>query len=244
MGETIVAQKTCSRCKVLKPASSFWKCKSSISGLQSQCRDCYGEHRGRRKLLEQNKAIEGCAPKRCSTCDSVKPSRDFHVSRKSPDGRAYECKECRNARSKRLYRENRDKYAVARKRWNERNASQRRLSASKFHERNKRKPEYLLARSIRSGVRRGLIAGKPNGAWRHLPYSVDDLRAHIERQFLPGMSWGNYGKWQVDHITPLSSFEISSPDCDEFRRTWCLSNLRPLWAKDNLRKHATRTHLI
>jgi len=65
-----------------------------------------------------------------------------------------------------------------------------------------------------------------------------ELRAHLEVQFLPGMTWENHGiVWHVDHLVPCSSFDFSDPE--QARACFSLSNLRPLWAKDNLRKHAT-----
>ena len=69
-----------------------------------------------------------------------------------------------------------------------------------------------------------------------LGYSFPELKAHIERQFVAGMGWHNMGEWHIDHIVPLSSFTISGPDDSELRRAWALTNLRPLWAADNLRK--------
>ena len=46
------------------------------------------------------------------------------------------------------------------------------------------------------------------------------------------------GEWHIDHIVPLASFVIAGPDDPELRRAWALTNLRPLWAKDNMRKGA------
>lgn len=77
-----------------------------------------------------------------------------------------------------------------------------------------------------------------------LGYSIAELRAHLERQFLKGMSWDNMGEWHIDHIVPLSSFTIAGPDDPELRRAWALPNLRPLWAADNIRKGAKRTVLL
>lgn len=89
-----------------------------------------------------------------------------------------------------------------------------------------------------SGVRRG-------SNWRaRLGYTVADLRAHLECGFLPGMSWDNIGDWHIDHIVPLASFTFSSADDPEFRAAWALTNLRPLWAADNMRKHARREFLL
>src|SRR3546814_16139410 len=48
--------------------------------------------------------------------------------------------------------------------------------------------------------------------------------------------WDNRGEWHIDHIRPLCSFEFKSPDDPQFREAWALTNLRPLWARDNPRK--------
>jgi hypothetical protein len=91
---------------------------------------------------------------------------------------------------------------------------------------------------------RQMIKGKA-GSTRHLPYKREQLTEHLEKQFVRGMTWDNYGeKWHVDHITPRSSFNISGPECPEFQACWSLSNLRPMWAKDNLSKNNKITHLI
>jgi hypothetical protein len=67
---------------------------------------------------------------------------------------------------------------------------------------------------------------------------------HLERQFLSGMTWANRGQWHIDHIQPRSSFKFVGPDDPEFKACWALSNLRPLWKADNLKKNARRTLLL
>jgi len=94
-------------------------------------------------------------------------------------------------------------------------------------------------------VNLSLKVGKEGRSWRDLvPYSLDDLMRHIERQFLGGMSWDNRGEWHIDHIVPVASFTFSSPDDAEFKAAWALTSLRPMWARENQRKSAKRTHLI
>lgn len=75
-------------------------------------------------------------------------------------------------------------------------------------------------------------------------YSTADLKRHLERQFTKGMTWQAFceGRIHIDHIVPLSSFDLSNPD--ELKAAWALTNLRPLWGKDNLCKAASRVHLI
>ena len=69
-------------------------------------------------------------------------------------------------------------------------------------------------------------------------YSIEELKVHLESQFQPGMTWNNYGLkgWHIDHIKPDSSFYYKSMDDVDFIECWALSNLQPLWAKDNLKK--------
>jgi hypothetical protein len=77
-----------------------------------------------------------------------------------------------------------------------------------------------------------------------LDYTKQQLIAHLERQFLPGMGWHNMRLWHIDHIIPLALFKCQSADDPEFKAAWALSNLRPLWAGENLKKGAKRVLLL
>lgn len=82
-----------------------------------------------------------------------------------------------------------------------------------------------------------------------LGYTIDQLKAHLERQFSPRMSWRNYAgnlpyrsslkHWHIDHITPKSRFAS-----DDVVGAYALANLRPLWSQENLQKGARKTHLL
>lgn len=69
-------------------------------------------------------------------------------------------------------------------------------------------------------------------------YSVDELMMHLEKRFEPGMSWDNYGEWHMDHRIPKTAFNYETVDDIDFKRCWALENLRPMWAKENMRKGA------
>jgi hypothetical protein len=67
-----------------------------------------------------------------------------------------------------------------------------------------------------------------------LGYDGSKLKAHIERQFIKGMSWDNYGLWHIDHVTPVAALlrgGVTDPAVIH-----ALPNLRPMWAAENIRK--------
>lgn len=90
-----------------------------------------------------------------------------------------------------------------------------------------------IAEVMRGAIKRN---GRSLKVERLLGYSIEDLKEHIERQFHKRMSWRAFlqGRIHIDHIVPQSSYNLSNPE--EWRACWALSNLRPLWASDNLRK--------
>lgn len=98
-----------------------------------------------------------------------------------------------------------------------------------------------MARSMNKYLR-----GAKGSHWEDLiGYSFTELKDHLERQFRKGMTWDNYGShWHVDHIVPASSFKFTSPADPEFKACWALTNLRPLWKPDNIKKRNNRTHLL
>lgn len=70
--------------------------------------------------------------------------------------------------------------------------------------------------------------------------SWDEAKAQIERQFLRGMSWENFGEWHLDHITPLATAQTE----EELAALCHISNLRPMWGSDNLAKGSNVQFLL
>lgn len=66
----------------------------------------------------------------------------------------------------------------------------------------------------------------------------DDFLAHIASQWLPGMSWENYGwgdgKWVIDHLIPAAYFDHRI--IEQQKLCWNYKNLRPMWWRKNLQK--------
>lgn len=70
--------------------------------------------------------------------------------------------------------------------------------------------------------------------------SFPEFSRHIESQFVRGMSWSNRDEWHIDHIVPASSAKTY----EEAIKLNHFTNLRPLWARDNMRKGAKHIYLI
>lgn len=71
-------------------------------------------------------------------------------------------------------------------------------------------------------------------AVRDLGMSIPEFKDYLADKFLPGMTWENYGLWHIDHIRPLSLFDLT--DDEQIRAAIHYSNMQPLWGPDNIRK--------
>ncbi len=70
--------------------------------------------------------------------------------------------------------------------------------------------------------------------------TFEQLKDHIGRQFVRGMSWDNRSKWHIDHIIPLAEAKT----CEDIISLSHFTNMRPIWARENLSKGAKVLTLI
>lgn len=111
--------------------------------------------------------------------------------------------------------------------------------------RRKADPFYVLSERMGHSLRMALQGAKDGRRWEtFVPYTLTDLTRHLERQFLPGMNWSNFADWHIDHIVPRSAFHYTAASDDAFQACWALTNLRPMWAGENLKKSFKRFHLL
>ena len=112
----------------------------------------------------------------------------------------------------------------------------RRFAVRNNKKRQLQKAKYRISRNISTGIRKSLKTDK-GGKWETLVgCTISDLRQHLEKQFQPGMTWNNYGRWHIHHIRAITLFNFTRPESKDFKRCWALSNLQPLWATDNWHK--------
>jgi putative sterol carrier protein len=112
--------------------------------------------------------------------------------------------------------------------------------------RSERKKHDLLYREkerIRCLIKQSLVAkgySKNSSTFEILGCSYEQWINHIEKQFLKGMTWENRNDWHIDHIVPIAS----AKSVEDLIKLNHFTNMRPIWAKDNLAKSAKRTFLI
>lgn len=247
-GTATMADKHCRVCDSLKSTNDFYRSARQADGFQTQCKGCQNSRR--QKWSADNRGRERVRQRAEYASD---PQR--HLARKAEwrtknkdKVREIGIRSRRKAISSGVDRSSE---------WAKKNPERRREIARRWYANNS-VSAAAKARAYRnasiSRVLNGRVSARlreqlrENKDWRStselLGYSMRELSAHLERQFLPGMSWGNMGEWHIDHVIPLSSFDISGPEDPELRAAWALPNLRPLWASENIRKKDKRTHLL
>jgi hypothetical protein len=120
-----------------------------------------------------------------------------------------------------------------------------------YHSTQKNDPAFKVRNHCTRVIRARLTHQNKNKSHssidNYLPYTIEELKRHLELLWEPWMNWDNYGvykigglkKWHIDHIIPQSKLPYDSMDHPNFQKCWALSNLRPLEALANLRKAAS-----
>lgn len=122
-----------------------------------------------------------------------------------------------------------------------RNNRVRALAGRKEYKRNRYQtdPAFRVRQNLQNRVWDAVVrntgAKKTLGTLELLGCSIPELRAHLEQQFRPGMTWENYGPvWHIDHICACAKFDLLDPV--QQRECFHYTNLQPLFAVENLRK--------
>ena len=160
----------------------------------------------------------------CKYCNTEKPLSEFRKVKKTDRGIGiygiqHKCLSCRREKA------------------NNAPSGQPEVKRAYFKRYRDANPKVRVRNNITKRIIYCLKTGrKSKRLERLLGYKIDDLMTHLGSQFRSGMSWCNYGKWHIDHIIPVAAFNCTTTDHPDFRKCWAISNLQPLWAKDNLKK--------
>ena len=91
-------------------------------------------------------------------------------------------------------------------------------------------PNGHLLDVVRSRVQSALKANKYERTLEYLGCTIEHFRDHITSKFREGMTWDNYGEWEIDHIVPVMYQTPTLEDVVE-RLHW--TNTQPLWKHEN-----------
>lgn len=225
--------KDCTRCKQDKPATYEFFYFSKRTGLSCWCKSC--ESIKAKKNRTTREKVETDTHKQCVKCWGIfERVSGFYKNKVAKDGLQIYCRGCQRI----MLDESRAKHGS---KWNKARSE---VIDSDPKMRMHYRALGLVRKSFdRIGIKKREFSVTA-GFWPAVGYCREQLAAHLEKQFLPKMGWHNMREWHIDHIIPVKAFDFRSMDDEEFKACWSLSNLRPLWAKDNLSKKDNLEFLI
>jgi hypothetical protein len=204
--------KICVKCKIEKDLNDFSNNKAKKDGKSVYCRSCYSSvnKEWRQKNPEKDKKIHDRWEK--DNIETVRKNRLRYY---------YRHKEERNNYSKKYRQKNKDRIRI----------KNRKYTTNKYYKDINFRLSVILRGRLWKAITRN---SKQSSALTLLGCTIDELKIHLEKKFVKGMNWKNYGKWHIDHIKPCCSFDLT--DLEQQKICFHYTNLQPLWAKDNIRK--------
>ena len=198
--------KVCSKCEQQKELQGFYKATTNV------CKVCFKKQVKLNYINNKNRRLEQMKIHYFENKDKlIQQSNEYYRSNK---GSILENKQ-------KYFQENKSKIT-------------KRMNKYKT-ERRKGDINFKLIGNLRSRLNKALKSDSKTGSSvANLGCSIIELKAYLESKFQLGMTWENYGKWHIDHIKPLSQFNLT--DKSQLLLACHCTNLQPLWAIDNIRK--------
>lgn len=241
--------KTCNKCREKRKkqrANPEWKAKRAEYYKKNQEHIKEQGRRQSKQYYEENKE------------DKLKKTKEYYETHKEEHAKwAKEWREnnieyCKEKAKE--YRENNKEHcAKLKKEWREKNIEhckerdreyqrthrEERNAYNRVYEKNRRDtdPIFKMLKNMRRRMSKALKNNSKSASTIELlGCTAEECKEHLEKQFLPGMSWDNYGLYtfHIDHILPCDSFNLEDPE--EQKKCFHYTNLQPLWAIDNLMK--------
>lgn len=202
--------KICSKCNIEKDLTYFHKHKSRKDGYREVCKSCR-KIETKEYITKNNEILS-------------EKKKKYYLDNKEKIN-------TKNKKNNKIWYElNRDKKLEYLKNWYKLNPKYN----TDYH-RNRRNNDILF--KVVTNVRRRtnlFLKQKDESINTTELIGIDyiSFKEYFENLFCEGMSWENYGEWQVDHIVPLSSAKSK----DEIYELAKYTNLQPLWKIDNKKK--------
>ena len=203
--------KRCGRCKIEKPLTKFYRRQANKNeGVQAFCKSCVQIIGKERYWKTRKKRLEQQARWR-------KQHRQY--------GKEY---------SKKWAEEHPAWRKESQKSWRKKNPNYTNIYRREKYQSDLNYKLSCILRARQTAALKG--KAKQGSAVKALGCTMDEAWNHIEQLFQPGMTRENHGKWEFDHIIPLSSFDLE--DREQYLKAFHYTNLQPLWKSDNRSKGA------
>jgi hypothetical protein len=222
--------KICKKCNIEKEETEY-AINSSKTGIRNICRKC-----SYKKRTEIVRIFPILIDYTCKSCNINKPISEFNKNSRKPIGIVEECVDCRSIKSRKRYNEKSEEIKAKANQYYHENKDKIKVTKRKYQIRKtKTDIKYKLIRRLRGRLYDALLKKswkKNTHFYEYIGCTLDELKLHLESQFIQNMTWENYGEWHIDHIIPLSSAETE----EQLYKLCHYTNLQPLWAVDNLKK--------
>lgn len=228
-----MTKKICSKCKIEKDVCEFYKNPKKEGEVRTRCKKCMNKislenyyqnvetERERRRKYHKQYYLENKEKENLRN----KTFRENNLEK---------IREIQRLSSKKIRDRDPEKHRDKTREWRKNNPDY-----NVQYNQNRRKTDifFKFKTNVRNRIREFLKTkniNKKNKTFDIVGCSPNYLREHIEKQFLEGMNWENYGfyGWHIDHKITLSSAKNE----EEILKLFHYTNLQPLWAEDNLKK--------
>ena len=185
--------------------------------------------------------------KKCKSCLNEYYLDNFYKHNKIKDGFSNNCKECVKEKSRAYHKKNKEKISIKQKKYRKNNRDyfnlknkewNKKTGYGKIYQQDRLKNDafFKFKNRLRTLLRNSITKQsftKKSKSFEILGCDYESVILHLEKKFIEGMTWDNYGKWHIDHIIPISSAKNE----EQVLKLNHYTNLQPLWAKENLKKY-------
>jgi hypothetical protein len=235
--------KECKRCDCSKSDCEFGKNRKNKDGLSIYCKECERERAREFRKKNPNYKLSS------KTWRMNNPEKYKETIKKYLDANPH-MTSTERSKKYRLSKEYREKEKIRIKEYNKKNKEKREEYRKIYYQLNRdllRKKNnqykirrlkndgfYRMKKNVRDRIRHFLVNENFSTRTKQIVgLDSKEFKSYIEQMFSEGMTWDNYGLWHLDHIKPLSLAKTPQEVLDLNYYT----NLQPLWAHDNLKKH-------
>jgi hypothetical protein len=163
--------------------------------------------------------------KKCTKCQIDKEKTEYYKHKNGKDGLNPVCKLCWKKENK-IFEKSNPRNDYRKTRYLKIKPEHNKKVTERTNERYKTDIEFKLLKLTRTRIHHFLKGRhKAESTRAILGIDLTGYKEYLEGKFEEGMSWENFGEWEIDHIIPVSK-----------GGSFHYTNTQPLWLKENRKK--------